>query len=289
MPLYFDDVKQPDGALEGTGSLINLTFGTAQSLPGENTISITNSGSHCYVSVETVDGSTLYFETGSKLALLPFSDIEADGVVAETGLGNVAGTTDGSYFGWTAGNNEYRFYATSSSPLPSDNLIYKSPDNNKKLYNYYAEWSGTAATLARNIADKINDINVDGLEELNAAFTNFGFINLKTSIGTNKYNGVVIYRNTSQFITMNHAGRNAYPTTGGPMINGNVKSTTSPTAPVPFIAKGTKAVFSVPNTFQFKDSRMLCQFKAVAGTIAPNTFRVRSTGGDNVQVQIYGE
>ena len=275
-------------ALQGTGSLIDQELDSDISTLSNNAIIITNTGEPNYVTISVEGGSTGYFNSGSKLILTPFSNDAANGNVSETGIASVAGTTDGSYFGWTAGNNEYRFYVTSSSPLPSDNLIYKSPDNNKKLYNYYAEWSGTAGTLARNISDKINDINVDGLEELNAVFTNLGYLSLKTSIGTNKYNGVFIYRNTSPFLTMNHTGRNSYPSTGGSVVNGHAKTSfTSPN--VPFVAEGTHVAFFVPNTNTVRNNSLQFTFAAVNGTIAANTFRVQAASGvDALSVDVRG-
>lgn len=275
-------------ALQGTGSLINEELGTSISSISQNAITITNTGEPNYVTIYVEDGVTEYFNTGSKLILTPFSNTTADGEIAESTAAALS-MNDGDWFGWSRGRVEYRFYATSSSPLPSDNVEYLSPDNQSRRYNYFCEYESAAGDMARNLTDKINDVNIDGLEEINAAFTNLGFVNLKTSLPTTKYNNMPMYITGTLFATLNGNGRNPYTKAGGKLVNGHGKVNVT-TPYIPFIAENTHVAFIVPNTDSFKNERLEFTFAATNGTIAANTFRVQAAGGaDTLSVEVFGE
>lgn len=283
--------KLSGSALAGTGSLVTEVFGTLASLPAQNSLWISNSGEFNYITLEAVDPTSTIFNTGSNLHFANFSIATEGGRVAQGTAKTLSGTTDGSVFSWSLGKREFRFHVTSSSPLPPDTLKYTTKDFEGRIYDYYATWSATAGTLARNLTDKINEVNDDGLEEVNAAFTDVGFFNLETSKKTAFYNGVKIYRNGIEFDTFSstQVGYNPYSPTGGEFVNGH-RDTNVDDSFCPFIAEDNHLSIAVPNTSKYDGEYLIFQVRAITGTIATNTFRIKAAGPhNNIIVNIEGE
>jgi len=283
--------KLSGSALAGTGSLVTEAFGTLASLPARNSLWISNSGEFNYITLEAVDSTSTIFNTGSNLHLANFSAASAKGRVAQGTAKTISGTTDGSIFSWSLGKRKFRFHVTSTSPLPPDTLKYTTKDFEGRVYDYYATWSATAGTLARNLADKINEVDVDGLEEVGAVFTDAGFFYLKTSEKTAFYNDIKIYRNGVEFDTFSSTqlGFNPYSPTGGEFVNGH-RDTSVDGTNCPFIAEDNHLSIAVPNTSKYDGEYLIFQVRAITGTIATNTFRVKAAGPhNNIIVNLEGE
>lgn len=274
--------------LEGNGTLITETFDTAISLPTQNAFLITNTGSATYITVEVEDKTTKYFNSGSKLTVAPFAALTAGGTTSKSGTANLAGSPDNSVWSWSRGKVKYNFVATSTTPLPADKIDYSSKDNEYREHTFYCEWSATAGTLGTNLVGKINEVQVDGLDEFSAAFSAFGLFYCETTVGTTKFNGMPIYRNGVVFTTMDQLGRNPYPIAGGKIVNKHVKNVDTPY--VPFVAEGTHMSIIVPNTNTLANNQMLLAFAATGGTLTPNLFRMRAAGsGAHIKVEVKGQ
>lgn len=273
-------------ALEGKGSLITETFGAIAPTSTRNLLIITNTGESTYLNIEVEDGQTEFFTTGSNLGMTVFSDESARGALSVSNTVMVTGTPDNSVFSWSQGRVEYNFVATSTSPLPADKV--EDLGNDYKKYTFYLTWSATAGTLGANLAGKITEVDVDGLTDVNAFFSPFGFFNMQTNIGTTTFNGMPILRNGVVFATMDNAGRNSYPITGGKQVNPQFYS--QPTPYIPFVAGETNTSIIVPNTNQFSNQRIEIAFKSGTGTLAANLFRMSTAGsGANISVEIHGQ
>ena len=272
--------------LEGKGSLITETFSAAASTNTTNVIFITNTGKSTYLNIEVEDGQTEFFTTGSNLAMSVLSKDDAFGVLAQSNAVGVTGTPDNSVFSWSQGKVEYNFVATSTSPLPADKV--EDLGNDYKKYTFYLTWSATAGTLGTNLSNKITEADVDGLTEVSAGLSAFGFLYVKTNIGTTTFNGMPILRNGVVFATMDNAGRNSYPITGGKQVNPQFYS--QPTPYIPFVAGETNTSIIVPNTNQFSNQRIEIAFKSGTGTLAANLFRMSTAGsGANISVEVFGQ
>ena len=277
-------------ALAGKGTLITEAFTATAATPANNSVLITNTGNLNYVTFETEDPTNELFSSGSNLCVGNMGVSAAEGTKAKGTAKPLSGTADNSIFSWVLGNNEFRFHVTSTSPLPSDNVEYTSKDFRGKIYNFYATWSATAATLARNLADKINSVDADGLDEALALFTNNGFFSMQTTIPTAKYNGVIIRKNGAFLDTFSSTtvGKNPYPKAGGTEVNGHNLISFQGT-PIPFVAEKNHLSVIVPNTSDFQDGAMQFQFRALTGTVPANSIRVKAAGAyDSIDVNIDG-
>lgn len=273
-------------ALEGKGSLITETFSAIAPTQTKNCLIITNTGESTYLNIEVEDGQTEFFTTGSNLGMTVFSDESARGALSVSNTVMVTGTPDNSVFSWSQGRVEYNFVATSTSPLPADKV--EDLGNDYKKYTFYLTWSATAGTLGANLAGKITEVDVDGLTDVNAFFSPFGFFNMQTNIGTTTFNGMQILRNGAVFATMDNAGRNAYPIAGGQTVNPHIYN--QPTPYIPLVAGETNASIIVPNTNQFSNQRIEIAFKSGTGTLAANLFRMSTAGsGANISVEVFGQ
>ena len=277
--------------LEGRGSLITEAFNTSVSTPTVNALQITNTGESTYVNIEAEDRSQNLFTTGSNLTIAPFTNAQAFGVISTStlvGLGSTALNPDGSIYSWKRGKVEYQFIATSTNPLPADTVEYLSKDNEYRRHKFYFKWSSTIGILGANLANKIDEIQIDGLDEVNAAFSAAGFFSVQTTVGTTNFNNMPIFRNGVFFTTMSGGGRNSYPIVGREKINGEGKA--SVTTPfLPFVGRGNALSIFVPNTAQFKDGIMFLSLATLSGTFAANQLRMSTAGsGENVSVLIYG-
>ena len=274
--------------LEGNGTLITETFDTAIALPTQNSFTIFNTGSSTYITVEVEDGTTAYFSTGSKATVAPFAAGTSAGTTSKSGTVSLSGSPDNSVWSWSRGKVKYNFIATSTSPLPADKIDYLSKDNEYREHTFYCEWSATAGTLGTNLVGKINEVQVDGLDEFSAAFSAFGLFYCETTVGTAKFNSMPIYRNGAVFTTMDDLGRNPYPIAGGEIVNKHVKNVNTPY--IPFVADKTKLSIIVPNTDTLNNNQMIIAFAATAGTLTPNLFRMRAAGsGAHIKVEVNGQ
>lgn len=278
-------------ALEGRGSLITEAFDTSVSTPTLNVLQITNTGGSTYLNIEAEDKSQNFFTTGSNLTIAPFQNEQAFGVVAQStlvGLGNTALNPDGSIYSWKRGKVEYQFIATSTNPTPVDTVEYLSKDNEYKRHKFYFKWSSTIGVLGANLASKIDEIQVDGLDEVNAAFSAAGFFSVQTTVGTTNFNNMPIFRNGVVLTTMSGNGRNSYPIMGREKINGQGKANVT-TPFIPFVGRGNALSIFVPNTAQLKDGIIFLSLATLSGTFAANQLRMSTAGsGENISVVIYG-
>tara|TARA_B100001564_G_C20579316_1_gene642280 strand:- start:242 stop:1105 length:864 start_codon:yes stop_codon:yes gene_type:complete len=278
-------------ALEGKGSLITEAFDTSVSTPTVNVIQITNTGASTYVNIEAEDRSQNFFTTGSNLTFAPFTDDQADGTVAQSNLvslGTTALNPDGSIYSWKRGKTEYQFIATSTNPTPADTVEYLSKDNEYRRYKFYFKWSATIGTLGTNLASKIDEVQVDGMDEVNAFFSGLGFFQIETTVGTTKFNNMPIFRNGSVLSTVSGLGLNSYPIVGREKINGEGKAGVN-TPFLPFVGRGNALSIFVPNTAQFQSGLIFLSLATLSGTFAANQLRMSTAGpGENVSIEIYG-
>jgi len=202
-----------------------------------------------------------------------------------TNFGSMDGVPAETVISWKKGVQEYRFILSDDSPLPSDEVLGKSPN---LIYNFYVEHSSDAPTLANNLADKVNSVKVDGLDEQVEAITNLGFAAFR-ALKTSQFNDLIIYKDGVSFITPNQPGADPYPRAGGTNINSSGKASAL-SDNVPFVGGGYGAIIIVPSLVNYRSNNFQFQVASTSTDIAANTFRIKSsTSNDDLIVRIFGK
>jgi len=274
-------------ALKGRGVLIDQIIGSQLDNGNFNNLVIENTGttSH-YINIEVEDKTgPAYFDEGGGLCFSIFSAAQAGGVDMETNFGSMAGVPAGTVISWERGVQEYRFILSNDTPLPSDEVLGKSPN---LIYNFYVKHSATAAVLANNLADKVNAVKVDGLDEQAEFISNAGFAGYR-AFKTSEFNGLIIRKDGVSFLTVQGPGSDPYPRAGGTNINSSGKASVLSNN-IPFVGGGYGATIIVPPLANYKSSNFQIQMASTSTDIAANTFRIKSsTSNDDLIVRIFGK
>ena len=274
-------------ALKGRGVLIDQIIGSQLDNANFNTLVIENTGttSH-YINIEAEDKTgPAYFDEGGGLCFSIFSADQAGGVDMETNFGSMAGVPAGTVISWERGAHEYRFILTDDTPFPSDEVLGKSPS---LIYNFYVKHAPNASLLANNLADKVNAVKVDGLNEYAEFISNAGFSAFR-AFKTSEFNDLIIYKDGVSFLTVQGPGSDPYPRAGGTNVNSSSKVSVLSNN-IPFVAGGYGVTIIVPPLANYKSRNFQIQMASTSTDIAANTFRVKSsTSNDDLVVKIFGK
>jgi hypothetical protein len=276
-------------ALSGLGTALSSATLDVQSNPTKNNVQITNTSTTTqYITIEQIDKTEdpLFVDT---MKVNSFTADAADGVPSvQAGLFNITSPSvnGGDYVGWSVGLHEFRFYA--ERPLTSaDAIEYLSKDNDRRLYKFYWLWDSDGPTRAGNLIEKINDVQVDRMQEFNAFYKSVSFINIQPDEKSTAFNGMDIYHSGSTGIrvaaSMNAAGRNPYPQSGAQGLNSDI------TPYVPFVTTPYSVGFLIPpNTNDLTSQTMQIFFGTTSGTVNTNKFRIRAASGlDTTVVTVF--
>jgi len=275
--------------LLGSGVQLTGTIDTNVSSPNQGDIVITNSSSFArYLTLEQISttDTALFSNISGGLRVSTFSSDEADGAPTNSTAINVTGYPGDSFLQWSLGRHTYKFIAQ-RDPVSTDDIIFLSPDNETRIYNFYVEWSGTAANLATNFVNKINEVKIDRMDELNAAFKNLGIINIDTSQPfTSDFNGKTITNHSGSIVHTFAGGKDQYPSPGGIPINrveGNAPSNLQP-----FIFNPRSVDIVVPPNTVDNYNTYRIRLATTTGTENLNKFKLRSAGGTGLFVSLVG-
>ena len=269
--------------LLGTGVQLTGTIGTDISTPNEDDILITNSSSFMrYLTLEQISTTDdpIFTNISGGLKVSIFSTDEADGAPTNSTAINVTDYPGNSFLQWSLGRHTYKFIAQ-KTPLPADDVIYLSPDNETRIYNFYVEWSGTNTVLATNFVNKINEVKIDRMDEFNAVFKSLGFINIDTSQPfTSQFNGVNVINHSGSVVHTFANGKDPYPSPGGIPINRDLPDNLQPFI---FTPRSVDIVVP-PDTNNYNAYRI--RLATATGTLNANKFRLRSAGGTGLFVEL---
>lgn len=275
--------------LLGSGVQLTGTIGNNISSPSQGDIVITNSSSFArYLTLEQISttDTALFLNISGGLKVSAFAEDEADGSPTTGTAINITGYPGNSFLQWSLGRHTYKFIAKRGD-VPADDIIFLSPDNETRIYNFYVEWSGTAADLATNFVNKINEVKIDRLGEFGAAFKNFGIINIDTSQPfTSDFNGKTITNHSGSIVHTFSGGKDRYPSPGGIPINRNDGS--QPTNLQPFIFNPRSLDIVVPPNTVDNYNTYRIRIATTTGTENLNKFRLRSAGGTGLFVSLVG-